>query len=54
MEIYIFTEKDLRVIDMQTGTIKHIFKNFNFCDGDYTCFKYFPCIGMFALGNDKG
>lgn len=39
---------------MQTGSIKHIFKNFNFSDGDYTCFKYFSCIGMFALGNDKG
>jgi hypothetical protein len=53
-EIYIFTQKDLRVFDMAKGSVKYIYGCFNSEDEDYTCFRYFSCILKFAIGNDKG
>lgn len=53
-EIYVFTQKDLRVIDMRKGSVKYIYGSFNCSDSDYTCFRYFACIFKFAIGNDKG
>ena len=39
---------------MNKGSVKYIYGCFNSQDDDYTCFRYFSCIGKFAIGNDKG
>lgn len=49
-----FTQKDLRVIDITKGSVKYIYGCFNSSDSDYTCFRYFACIFKFAIGNEKG
>ncbi len=54
MELYIFANKTIRVIDLNNGRIKHIFSFKNSNDSEITAFRYFPCIKKFLCGNTKG
>lgn len=54
--MYVFTQKDLRVIDLTKGVVKYIFGGFggSASENDYTCFRYFASIFKFAIGNERG
>lgn len=55
MEMYVFVNKNLRVIDLYNGQTKHIF-SFKSCsdDEEYTVCRYFASLKKFILGNTKG
>jgi hypothetical protein len=55
MEMFVYANKTLRVIDLYKGQVKHIF-SFKHApsDEEYTHFRYFSCIKKFVLGSSKG
>jgi hypothetical protein len=55
MEMYLFANKTLRVLNLNNGQIKHIF-SFKYTDGgdEFTVFRYFSCLKKFVFGNMKG
>ena len=53
--MYIFANKNLRVIDLINGQIKHIFSFTHYSeDEEYTVCRYFSSLKKFVLGNTKG
>jgi hypothetical protein len=55
MEMYLFANKTLRVLNLNNGQIKHIF-SFKHTpnDDEFTVFRYFSCLKKFVFGNTKG
>ncbi len=55
MEMFVFSTKALRVIDLYKGQIKHIFSfKRSPSEKEFTAFRYFSCQKKFVLGSSSG
>lgn len=54
MEIYIFVDKTVRIIDLHQGQVKHIFSFRSRPDEEFTAFRYFSSQKKILLGNSNG
>jgi|JI10StandDraft_1071094.scaffolds.fasta_scaffold288295_1 hypothetical protein len=55
MEMFVFSSKALRVVDLYKGQIKHIFSFKQIStEEEFTTFRYFACEKTFALGSSNG
>ena len=52
--LIVFSEKDLRVIDLSEGRLRHVLCGFGRRDEDVTFVQYFSCLRKFAVGNSRG
>ena len=55
MQMYVFANRSLRVLDLHSGRIKYILSfGSSSSDEDYTCFRYFPNSRKIVLGCSNG